>query len=406
MNVGFYYHVEAVFEPDGSARVPALLGIFIEELAKRAGTVTFYTHGQSRAGIEDYQLRPPLVRCVDLGPRPRFPQAMFVPGRWLRSFQLQADEIDVMLIRGPTPLLPHLVKAAGDTPVALHIVGDYASEDRYTAARSMPWWRDALIRLVFRLYRRRQREVSDGVLVLVNSPHLVDRFPGRDDVGVVIESTLMEGSLVAEPRRLRPGLGSTRSARLLMAGRIIPEKGLWEAAEAVLLLAERGIDAVLDIVGWQAPTDPVEQAFRRYVKKLGIEERVRYLGYVPAGEDLAEVYRSSDVFVLPSRSRAEGFPRTVLEAMGAGIPVVTTPVGGVPHWVRHKEEAILVEPSPSAVADGIEALLKDADLHDRVARGGWEFARNCTLEKGSEDLARRLAGWRRDSPSTMSSRRK
>jgi len=363
----------------------------VEELAKHVGRVTFYLHGQSQASIEDFTLSEPLVRCVDLGPRPRLRKTMLGPGRSFTSFRPHEDGIDLMLIRGPTPLLPHLVKACGHMPVALHIVADYVSAERDPEAREWPWWRDALLGLAFRMYQRQQRRASQKALVLVNAPHLRELFPGRE-VPIVIESTLTQDSIVAEPRRKDAKLGDTRPLRLLLAGRIVPEKGLWEAAEAVRLLVDLGYDTVLDIVGWEAPTDPLVDAFWAHVRRHDVEERVRFIGYVPAGPQLAAIYQQADIYVLPSR--AEAFPRTIVEAMGAGIPVVTTPVGGIPRWIHHEQEAILVEPrSATAVADGIRSLLEDDDLHDRVARGGWEFARRFTLERACEDLARRLSAW-------------
>ncbi len=389
MNVGFYYHVEAVFDRDGVARVPALIGLFVQKLAKQMGHVTFYVHGDSRAGIEDFTLGEPLVRCIDLGPRPRFPQAMFAPRRWLRRFRPAEHGVEVLLIRGPSPLLPRLVKAAEGLPVALHIVGDYASEDRDPQARSMPRWRDTAIRLLFRLYARHQRRAAARTLVLVNAPHLAQLFD-RDDIGVVMDSTLTEDSVVDAPRHGDPQLGRARRARLLLTGRLIPEKGLWEAAEAVRILGDEGYDVSLDIVGWQVPTDPVVQAFWTHVDALGVTDRVRFGGYVPAGPELAAVYRQADIYVLPSR--AEAFPRAILEAMGVGIPVVTTSVGGIPHWIQHGREALLVEPrSARGVADAIRSLLDDANAYASVAKAGWEFARSHTVEKTCASIGTYLA---------------
>lgn len=394
MNVGFYYHVEAVFDPDGTARVPALLGLFVEELAKHAGRVTFYAHGRSTTGIEDYPLREPLVTCVGLGPRRSFPERLLFPARSLRAFTPQDHNLDVMLIRGPSPLLPHLAKASGDIPVAMHIVGDYIDQRRDPSARTMPWWRQSAVRSLFHLYARRQRRAARNALVLVNTPDLAQRFDGQPDV--VFESTLTEDAIAPEPRATESGLGRSRPARLLYTGRILPEKGLWEAVEAVLILTDRGFDVTLDIVGWEHPKDPVVQRLRAHISSLGIEQRVRFPGYVPAGAPLAEVYRRADVFLLPTHG--EGFPRSLFEAMGSGLPVVTTDVGGIPHWIRPDNEAVLVQPrSAASLADGLERLLTDDDLRPRVARAGWEFARPRTVQKGCELLVSKLAEWSRAS---------
>ncbi len=401
MNVGFYYHVEAVFDRDGVARVPSLLGLFVEELAKHAGHVTFYAHGESTSGIEDYALTEPLVSCVDLGPRRTFPERLLLPGRSLRAFTPRDDGVDVMLIRGPSPLLPHVARAAGDIPVAVHIVGDYTDQRRDPETRTMPWWRQSAIRVLFHAYTRWQRRVARNALVLVNTPDLAERFDG--DVQMVFESTLTEEMVASEPRMAESGLGSSRPARLLFTGRILPEKGLWEAVDAVRILTERGFDVTLDIAGWEYPTDPVVQGLRRHIHALGVEERVRFLGYVPAGALLATVYREADVFVLPTHG--EGFPRSLFEAMGSGLPVVTTGVGGIPHWIHHEREAVLVQPrSAVSLADGLERVLTDDDLRHRVARGGLEFARPWTVEKGCALLAAKLSDWSSTTNRTPTSR--
>ncbi len=395
MNVGFYYHVDAVFDREGVARLPALTGLFVEELARQVGRVTLYAHGGSRAGIEDFQLGEPLVRCVDLGVKRRFPERMFFPVRSLRAFRPHEHGVDIMLICTPTALLPHIVKACGDVPVAMYVIGEYATENRDPKARSMPWWRDALIRGLFRLYTRREKRVSRHAMVLANAPQLLDLFEGHSNTGVVFLSTLTEASVVDEPPRSDPRPGRARPAKLLFAGRLIPEKGLWEAVEAVRILHDRGLDTTLDIAGWEAPSDPVVEALRRHIRGLDVEDRVRFIGYVPAGPPLAAVYKQADVYVLPSHGDGEGFPRTIFEAMGAGVPVVTTPVGGIPCWIHSGKEALLVEPrSARALAEGVESLLKDDTLRETVARTGLEFVRDWTLEKGCELLAQRLAEWR------------
>ncbi|HYZ91741.1 MAG TPA: glycosyltransferase family 4 protein [Actinomycetota bacterium] len=405
MNVGFYYHVEAVFEPDGAARVPALLGMFIEQLASSAGRVTFYAHGESRAGIEDYRLTEPLVRCVNLGPRASFPERLFVPSRSLRAFRPQGDGLDVMLVRGPSALLPGIVAASRDIPTALHIVGDYSDQKRDPKARDMPWWRDRAIRAAFKVYSRRQRRAARDALVLVNALQLAERFAGHPHVEVVFESTLTEAMLASSPRTGAPGLGRARPARLLCTGRLIPEKGLWEAVEALRLLVARGWHAELDVVGWEAPGDPVVGNLREHARALGVFERVHFRGYVPAGSQLADVYREADIFVLASHGDAEGFPRSIFEAMGTGMPVVTTPVGGVPYWIRDGEQALLVDPrSAESLASGIERLLVDDSLRAHVAETGLEFSRDWTIEKGCELLADKLSDWSERARRSQSSR--
>jgi glycosyltransferase involved in cell wall biosynthesis len=99
----------------------------------------------------------------------------------------------------------------------------------------------------------------------------------------------------------------------------------------------------------------LENAVREQVAGLGLQERVRFLGI---RADVADILRASDVFVLSSRW--EGNPMSVMEAMAAGLPVVSTAVGGVPELVREGETGLLVPSEDAgALARALQALVDD-----------------------------------------------
>ena len=99
----------------------------------------------------------------------------------------------------------------------------------------------------------------------------------------------------------------------------------------------------------------LENAVREQVAGLGLASRVRFLG---VRADVADILRASDVFVLSSRW--EGNPMSVMEAMAAGLPVVSTAVGGVPELVREGETGLLVPSEDAgALAQALQALVDD-----------------------------------------------
>ncbi len=109
--------------------------------------------------------------------------------------------------------------------------------------------------------------------------------------------------------------------RLLCVARLIERKGQHHLIEAVKRLTNSGIDVTLDLVG----TGDAQAANEAQARALGIEDLVRFVGYVRR-EEIAAHYAAAHVFVLPSYN--EGMSVATLEAMATGLPVVITHTGG------------------------------------------------------------------------------
>jgi glycosyltransferase involved in cell wall biosynthesis len=124
----------------------------------------------------------------------------------------------------------------------------------------------------------------------------------------------------------------------------------------------RSAEWQLDLVG----DGPLEAATRRLAADLGLETRVHFLGYMA---DPAEALAASQIFVLSSRS--EGFPRSILEAMRAGLPVVASNAGGIPEAVADGSTGWIVPPgSPDALAAALGSLILDGGERARLGAAG------------------------------------
>lgn len=103
---------------------------------------------------------------------------------------------------------------------------------------------------------------------------------------------------------------------------------------------------------------------RRKSRELGLAEHVELVGWVQ-GDNKAELLRKSWLFVLPSHF--EGLPMAVLEAMAAGLPVVSTAVGGIPQVVRDGVDGFIIPPGDvDALERAIRKLLIDSNLRQRM----------------------------------------
>ncbi|WP_238398228.1 glycosyltransferase [Halorussus salinus] len=147
---------------------------------------------------------------------------------------------------------------------------------------------------------------------------------------------------------------------LLFAGRLIYYKGLEYLVEAMV-----DVDATLLIAG----DGDRREALEAHVGSLGIEERVRFLGYV-TDEQLHRLYNRADVFVLPSSVPSEAFGIVQLEAMAHGTPVVNTDLpSGVPWVSQDGETGLTVPPRDStALANAINELLSETDRRRQYGR--------------------------------------
>ncbi|MDO5023352.1 glycosyltransferase [Slackia piriformis] len=109
-------------------------------------------------------------------------------------------------------------------------------------------------------------------------------------------------------------------------------------------------------------TGPLEGEIKLAVDELGLRNSVDFLG---VRDDVASLMHDSSCFVLPSFY--EGLPMTILEAMAAGIPIIATPVGGVPDVVKDGETGILVPLNdPDALSEAMRAVIMNRENNDRM----------------------------------------
>jgi glycosyltransferase involved in cell wall biosynthesis len=148
---------------------------------------------------------------------------------------------------------------------------------------------------------------------------------------------------------------------VLCLGRIGHNKGSFDLISATAQVAK----AVPDVQVRLGGDGELERASAR-AAELGISDRLDLLGWV-TGADKDRAVQSARIYALPSYN--EGLPMSVLEAMAAGLPVVTTPVGGIPEAVTDGVEGYLVEPgNVAALASRLTELLQDDALASRMGQ--------------------------------------
>jgi len=198
-------------------------------------------------------------------------------------------------------------------------------------------------------------------------------YPGFDRSRVVTTTT------TGRPARAPRG---DRRARLINVANFFPVKGQEWLIRALPRVLARfpGTECVFISDG------PTRSAVEGLASDIGVRDHVIFAGGTTTSE-LLEWMSESDVFVFPSLS--EGFGLAILEAWAFGLPVVASRAGAIPEVVEHGRTGLLVPPGdPTALADGINALLSDPVLARRLANAGRDSLRmNFTPEQMVEKTA-------------------
>ena len=174
---------------------------------------------------------------------------------------------------------------------------------------------------------------------------------------------------------------------ILSVARLIEKKGLEDLIIAADILRRRGRTFKVEIIG----TGPLRNPLKAHAQRLGLADRVSLVG-AQAHDAVCLAYQRASVFVLPcvvaANGDRDGIPNVLLEAMASGVPVVSTPVSGIPELVASGANGILVPPHDArSLADAIEELLASRELSERLARAArTKLESSFSLEASADEL--------------------
>jgi glycosyltransferase involved in cell wall biosynthesis len=185
-----------------------------------------------------------------------------------------------------------------------------------------------------------------------------------------------------EPALFQPVRHQGEGTRLLFVGRLAGVKGLPVMLQAMAELKRRRPDIKLTVAG----DGPERKSLEAMAERLGVKDRVDFLGYRSQSQ-VRELLAQTDVFVLASF--AEGVPVVLMEAMAAGVPVVSSHIAGIPELVEDGVSGYLVPPGdPAALVERVDELLGDAALRNRLgAEGRRKVERDYNIAVEAERLS-------------------
>ncbi len=190
------------------------------------------------------------------------------------------------------------------------------------------------------------------------SPYVMREYEGRTRAQWHRIDNPLPDEFFQVPNHEQPG-------RVLFVGTITEVKDVLTLLRAFAHLGQHevGADCSLHLAG-RTTSPSYEQELRRYVQENGLAERVAFLGMLDRAALLRE-YAEAAVVVLPSRQ--ENAPMAIIEAMGAGKPVVASRVGGIPDLVESGETGLLTTVGDVAgIAEAVGNLMRDRAARRRM----------------------------------------
>lgn len=175
-----------------------------------------------------------------------------------------------------------------------------------------------------------------------------------------------------EARTLRDGSDPAEPVRFITIGRAVAKKGFDDLLAALAILPVELNWRLVHIGGGE-----MLAALKAQAEKLGLAARIEWRG--PQAQDaVIAALREADLFVLPSKQAEngdrDGLPNVVMEAASQALPIVATDFAGIPEFVQHGREGLLLRPSDvTALTKALERLARDPQ--ERATLGAAAFAR-------------------------------
>jgi glycosyltransferase involved in cell wall biosynthesis len=229
---------------------------------------------------------------------------------------------------------------------------------------NIPLTERALLPLTSRLHKKTIQKSARMITITNQTKNLYSESFDESNISVIpfgVDTDMFSPTQLEEERE---------ECEILYAGSLYPLKGVRYLIQAIASVRKQGLKANLTIVG----EGQQKEALTALTRALGIEEHVKFEGFVPYS-NMPSYYKRSDIFCFPTLG--EPFGKAVIEAMACGKPVIATNVGGPAEIIQDEVDGLLVPPSnPEAIALQITRLIEDKNERRRLGERARETAVN------------------------------
>jgi glycosyltransferase involved in cell wall biosynthesis len=191
---------------------------------------------------------------------------------------------------------------------------------------------------------------------------------------IFLETTIVDDELLIgfdkrQIKRRIEELGNT-SIRLLFLARTEKEKGLFETIKAFIKLKKKYPQLHLTIAGNGSSRDEAI----KMIKDANMIDSVDFPGFV-RNQEKKNLYVQSHIYLFPSYS--EGMPNSILEAMAFGLPIITTPVGGITDFFENEKHGFYIEiKNVDQIVEKVNGLIHDLILYMKISNENFNYSRS------------------------------
>jgi len=197
-------------------------------------------------------------------------------------------------------------------------------------------------------------DLADAVFVLSNSwKRFINSISKNQNVYIVYNG--------ASIKKFSKRINNGARINISFMGRLGKRKGVYDLLDAFEKIIPDFPDAHL-VLGGDGDVEKV----RKLVARRNLEEHIHVLGWI-SGKQKIRVFRECDIYVLPSYN--EGLPGSILEAMAVGVPIISTPVGGIPEAVIENRNGYLVDPGDvDELYNKLKVLCQNKELREKMSK--------------------------------------
>jgi glycosyltransferase involved in cell wall biosynthesis len=256
--------------------------------------------------------------------------------------------------------------------VVIHLHGGYFGKFYQESSRLMRW----IIRFAI-------GNASCSILLGKNVANAFDGVLPGDRIRIVPNGIPDD---FAGGARLEGKGSGPRPPVLLYLATLTAEKGFLDLLRALPRVRERYREVRAIFAGeWFSKSD--KETATRLIENLSLEGVVEFVGRV-GPERRTKLLEDAKIFVFPTAYRYEGHPYVILEAMAAGLPIVSTDVACIPETIRDGVEGFLIKPGDiEALAERVGRLLADRTLRERMGQAGRQrFLQEFTYDRFAERM--------------------